>query len=268
MKDLTAAQVAAVKTTGKTRVSPGLYLHVSGTGRRWVFRYTDPKTKRVSEKALGPCQHVTLAQARAEAATLAGRIYKGESISPKVAAKGRGTWGAMAEEYIAHKEKSWSRTSFIANDYALRRAFPDLTKVALADVTADVLRETVLPLWQKSPVMAKHVVQTWRAALSYAVDCEMIETSPAAKLLKRLPEQGHVTKHHPAMKWEDVPAFIARLRSFQGTYVSARALEFIILCGSRTSEVLGMRWDEVDLTARLWTCPAPVSYTHLTLPTN
>jgi len=31
---------------------------------------------------------------------------------------------------------------------------------------------------------------------------------------------------------------------------------FTCLTGSRTSEVLMMRWDEVDFQARLWTCPA------------
>ncbi len=38
--------------------------------------------------------------------------------------------------------------------------------------------------------------------------------------------------------------------------MAAKALMFTCLTGSRTSEVLGMQWDEVDLEARLWTCPA------------
>jgi integrase len=38
--------------------------------------------------------------------------------------------------------------------------------------------------------------------------------------------------------------------------VSARALEFTILTACRTSEVLGARWEEIDLEAKVWTVPA------------
>lgn len=37
--------------------------------------------------------------------------------------------------------------------------------------------------------------------------------------------------------------------------VSARALEFIILTGSRTGEAIGARWSEFDLIGRVWTVP-------------
>jgi integrase len=38
--------------------------------------------------------------------------------------------------------------------------------------------------------------------------------------------------------------------------IAARALEFAILCAARTGEVIGARWSEFDLDARLWTIPA------------
>jgi len=44
-----------------------------------------------------------------------------------------------------------------------------------------------------------------------------------------------------------------RLRDRDG--ISARALEFCILTAARTSEVIGARWDEVDLKAKTWTIP-------------
>jgi integrase len=44
------------------------------------------------------------------------------------------------------------------------------------------------------------------------------------------------------------------LRQREG--VSARALEFLVLCGSRANEVLGAQWSEVDLNNRIWIVPA------------
>jgi hypothetical protein len=37
--------------------------------------------------------------------------------------------------------------------------------------------------------------------------------------------------------------------------MGARALEFAILTAGRTGEVLGARWDEIDLDAMTWTIP-------------
>jgi integrase len=44
------------------------------------------------------------------------------------------------------------------------------------------------------------------------------------------------------------------LRKQGGT--TARALEFAILTAARTGEVIGAKWDEIDLGERLWTVPA------------
>jgi len=38
--------------------------------------------------------------------------------------------------------------------------------------------------------------------------------------------------------------------------MAALALEFVILTATRTSEVLGAKWDEVDLDQAIWTIPA------------
>ena len=38
--------------------------------------------------------------------------------------------------------------------------------------------------------------------------------------------------------------------------VAARALEFAILTAARTGEVIGAKWDEIDLDGRVWTIPA------------
>jgi integrase len=56
------------------------------------------------------------------------------------------------------------------------------------------------------------------------------------------------------MPFDEVPAFVMALREREG--VAPRALEFAILTAARSGEVLGARWDEFDLEARIWTVPA------------
>jgi integrase len=56
------------------------------------------------------------------------------------------------------------------------------------------------------------------------------------------------------LPWEQLPAFLAQLRAEKGT--ASRALEFAILTASRTGEVRGMRWNEVDMAEGVWVVPA------------
>lgn len=69
-----------------------------------------------------------------------------------------------------------------------------------------------------------------------------------------LPKRAKLTRgHHKAMPFDQVPGFMHDLRERQG--VAPRALEFLILTAARSGEVLGARWEEIDLQGRLWMVP-------------
>jgi integrase len=61
-------------------------------------------------------------------------------------------------------------------------------------------------------------------------------------------------EHHAALPYEEIGEFIRALREREG--IASRALEFAILTAGRTGEVLGARWDEIDLDNAMWTIPA------------
>ena len=56
------------------------------------------------------------------------------------------------------------------------------------------------------------------------------------------------------MPYEGVPEFLVHLRTKEN--VSRLALEFLILTATRSGEVRGASWDEIDVCNRLWTIPA------------
>jgi integrase len=69
-----------------------------------------------------------------------------------------------------------------------------------------------------------------------------------------LPKQAKLSRgHHAAMPYADVPAFLEALR--QRYAIAGLALEFCILTAARTGEVLGARWEEIDMTGHVWTIP-------------
>jgi integrase len=84
------------------------------------------------------------------------------------------------------------------------------------------------------------------------------EANPArwrGYLDKLLPKRQKLTRGHlAAMPFDDVPEFIATLRERKA--IASLALEFAILTAARSGEVLGARWAEIDLDAKVWTVPA------------
>ena len=83
------------------------------------------------------------------------------------------------------------------------------------------------------------------------------EANPArwrGHLAHLLPKRQKLSRgHHRAMAYQDVPEFVLKLRAREA--VAALALEFLILTASRTNEVLGARWEELDFASRVWTLP-------------
>jgi integrase len=74
----------------------------------------------------------------------------------------------------------------------------------------------------------------------------------------------HRVKHHPAMPYAEIPAFVTALRQRRHyrppgwlQWSSAPyALEFLVLTAVRKGEVLGALWSEIDLETQVWTIPA------------
>lgn len=68
------------------------------------------------------------------------------------------------------------------------------------------------------------------------------------------PGKRELVEHHPAVPWRDIPAAFQLLfgaRSSQGRQM----LELLVLTATRSGEVRGMIWDEVDLGSGVWTIP-------------
>ena len=127
------------------------------------------------------------------------------------------------------------------------------------DIGTDDVLGVLVPIWQTKAETASRLRGRIERILD-AAKAKGLRTgeNPArwrGHLDKLLPPRRKLTRgHHAAMPFEDVPAFIADLR--QREAVAGLALEFCILNASRSGEVLGARWSEIDRKARLWTIPA------------
>lgn len=244
----------------------GLWLVVSPAGsKRWVYRFTIEG--RVSEKSLGSMPEVTLAIARDRALEVR-KLHK-SGISPtehdrKLRAEAqreaaKPSFGAVADEFIKMKGPTWrnpkspQQWSNTINQHA-----SNLISIRIDEVTADHVLRALEPIWTVKPETASRLRGRIEQILDYAKAKKLRDgDNPAAwkgNLKFLLPIQNATKEHHASMPYSEVPSFVALLRNRDDQ--SCRALEFLILCGGRTNEVTGARWEEFDWDAQIWTVPS------------
>ena len=71
--------------------------------------------------------------------------------------------------------------------------------------------------------------------------------NPVTSITRGLPKPADPIRHHKAMPYEDVPGFLVALDSSDASPVVKLGFELLILTATRTGELLGARWDELDL---------------------
>lgn len=248
----------------------GLILQiVPSGGRTWLLRTVVGDRRR--EIGLGGFPDVTLAQARERAREAKDAIRRGidpveERKAAKaslVAARKRGlTFAGAVDRYLADKlaefrnpkhRQQWRST---LDTYA----GPAIGDMLVADLTPEDVRRTLHPIWQDKTETASRLRGRIENVLAWATVAGYRKGDNPARwkgnLDALLPKPSKVAKadNHPALALTDAPAWFAALRLRDGT--AARALELASLCGSRSGEVRGMTWAEVDLDAGLWTIPA------------
>ena len=268
-RDLTEREVAKVaKTPGIHWVSRNLYLDTT-SGASWVHRYMIDGASHYM--GLGAFVDYTLAEAR-ERARQARKLAK-EGIDPikkreEVRAAARlesvkaMTFKQCAELYIRANSAGWGNAKHAAQWSATLAtyAYPILGDLAVQAIDTGLVMRVIEPLWADKTETASRLRGRIEAVLAWATTRGYRQGENPARwkghLENLLPKKSKVrrVKHHPALPYVDMDAFMAELRQQEG--VGARALEFTILTACRTGEVLGARWAEVNLASRLWTAPA------------
>jgi integrase len=256
---LTARRVETAKP-GKHSDGGNLYLIVSITGaRKWVLRFT--WRGNAKEMGLGSAGSVTLADAREKAASARRKIAKGlNPIDERRRDGGIPTFGDMADDVRVslsvgfRNEKHKAQWKSTLETYAAPLRAKPVDTIATDDVLA-VLK----PIWTTKAETASRVRGRIEKVLDAAKAKGFREGENPARwrghLDHLLPRPSKLSRgHHAAMPYEEVAAFIAKLRERDAT--SALALELCILTAARSGEILGMRWSEVDFDNKIWTVPA------------
>lgn len=264
VKKLSARTAATITAPGRHSDGDGLYLVVDASGaRRWLFLFR--WQGKLKEMGLGGLSSVPLSEAREKAAAARQILKAGKNpIEHRRTAREERlaavTFGAFAEEVVKslaqgfRNDKHKAQWSSTLTTYA-----GSLWDKPIDEIGTDDVLQVLTPIWQTKSETASRL----RGRIERVLDAAKAKglrsgENPAlwrSHLDKLLPARRKLTRgHHAAMPFDDVPAFMADLRAREA--VAGLALQYCILNASRSGEVLGARWSEIDRRTRVWTVPA------------
>jgi len=237
---------------------PGLYIEIRATSPgqgTFYLRYKDA-TGKTCHKRIGSTADISLADARKQAKVTKGEIASG--INPKGEPKKvMLTYDSFFTDeylpYVTPRKRSWKRDEEL---YRLRikKVFGDkkldaITRQEIQSFHTALLAEGL------APASADHHVKLIRQSLNLAIEWDMLDKNPAAKV--PLFNVDNKVEHY--LDDEQLGRLLAVLRDPNSPRSVCQIALFLLSTGARLNEALSAKWGDIDQATRVWRIPATVS---------
>ena len=266
---LSATFVSSARKPGYYADGGGLYLRVAPGGTRaWIFRFAIAGKTR--DGGLGSYPSVNLATARAEAHRCRQLVAAGEDpIEARRSAREAvlassdkaPTFQDCGVAFIASHEAGWKNAKHRQQwaNTLKTYVYPVIGALPVAAVDTALVIKVLEPIWRTKPETASRV----RGRIESILDWARVRGYRDSELLNPARWRGHLNqlfpskqrvrpaRHHPALPFTQLPAFMSELRKREG--VAKRALEFGILTALRSREFREAKWHDINFREKVWT---------------
>lgn len=160
----------------------------------------------------------------------------------------RKQWAILAPSFRNDKHRAQWLSSLE------RHVFPAIGNIRVDQLSASHFAGFLNDLMHRVPETAKRVKMRCSVIMAACRANGLISVNPLDDISALLASDKRIVAHQPAMPWQMVPGFIEE--HLVGAGGAKAALLFCILTATRSGEVRGMTWDEIDFDNRLWVIPA------------
>ncbi|WP_306545999.1 site-specific integrase [Desulfobulbus sp.] len=261
------------KKPGMHSIGNGLYLRVQVSRtdlnhitKSWLLRWGAGGKYTMG---LGPYPAIGLAEARKLGAEAMQRVKLGfdpraerEALREKVQLNQEAlTFREASKKYIQKESPSWKNTKHTQQwtNTLETYALPVIGEKKCEEITLQHVMKVLEPIWISKNETATRIRSRMENIFDWAITHGHRKSANPARwkgllehTLTKISKRQRV-RHHPALPYRDIPEFIQLIKVIDS--ISARALEFTILTGCRTGEVLGLKWEEIDFDNKTWIIP-------------
>lgn len=223
-----------------------LLVRISSTGRKTfqVYRWYDGKPSRVT---IGTYPDLTVEQVRKEAERLNADFAKGENPADKKRHQRQEmTFGELFAEYMERHAKAKKR-SWQADQKAFDRHLSALGTKKLSAISRKDIAAIHSAIGKDHKTAANRILALVSSVFGRAFEFGLWEGLNPCLGVKRFPEQSR----DRFLSGDELGRFFEALR--QEPNATARDFFLVaLLTGARRSNVLAMRWSEIDLKGATW----------------
>lgn len=255
---------------GVYRLSDGdaLWLEVRPSGVKiWRYRYkiaNKGNIYTIGEFAphKGPA-HVSLEKARKQRNDARDLVRKGihpthdrKSKVRDQVRRNESTFKAIAEEWIARKEKNWtSGTAKQIKTVFKNDIYPAIGSLPIRSVTSQDILKIITDVDARGANTFAFLIRQWVSAVyRFAITTLRADVDPAGPLSGAV--ERNKTKHSKALSKDELKRLLKALHTYGGDPATMCGLELILLTFVRTIELRAARWEEIDFARAEWRIPA------------
>jgi len=242
----------------------GLVLLIQPNGSKWWrFRYQyNGKEKMLS---IGTYPEVTLKDARILRVTASDLLKQG--IDPSLHRQEQKQQQAIAasNSFESVARLWWNHWKSGKSErhagYTIRRLeadiFPVIGNKPITEITAPILIMVIKKIESRDALdIAKRALTTFGQIMRYAVAHGLAERNPAADIKPSDVLKPTTKTNYARLDQKELPELLQKIDAYDGQPLTKLALQLMAFTFVRTSELIGARWDEIELDNKLWRIPA------------
>ena len=165
----------------------------------------------------------------------------------------------VAEEYIDAQLSGWkpgSKTETQTRSLLNRYVLPSIGNLPVSSVEAAHVHDILSPIWLTKVETSKKLKRLVSSIFTVAIAKGHRDDNPVERAAIGLGRQRAVVQHSAAVPHSEVRDVLEYVRGSRSYKAKKLATQLLILTATRTSEVRGARWREVDIEGCVWTIPA------------
>ncbi|MFQ2548184.1 tyrosine-type recombinase/integrase [Aeromonas caviae] len=252
--------------TSNINVGDGLYLRrlPSGT-RKWVLRYTNIAKKRVWF-TIGSYPHLSLAQARGEAARLNADVENGKDPSAERKRDQQETIKTVEQLFLDWYQHDVSRRlkhPQIPQRIYQKEIAPQIGKLALKDVNARDIRAIIHKVANSGRnATANDALMVCKQLFKHAIKLNLLDYSPA-QAFTMSDAGGQEKSRKRILGLDELDLLFTVLRKHRDQFVRENylAIALLVHLGVRKGELIAAMWSELNFDEGTWCIPAERSKT-------
>lgn len=235
----------------------------AGTKIFYVVRRIGMKVERIR---LGAFPEVTVEQARTEAAKHNGTIASGGNPAERRrAVAGAPTLGELFAEFIVaptrtKEKRPRSPVTTKGYRYLFEEHLAEWQDRQVSRIDRNAIEALHNRIGKERPYLANRVLSLLKAVFEFAVEQRLYGTNPAARLRPFQEEQ-----RERFLQADELPRFFEALEAEPSEKVRD-FLKVALFTGQRRTNVLTMKWEDVNLTRATWSIPRTKSGKSLVVP--